>query len=248
MDALQNDNTKLEPLVKKLEYRNNEMNLTIKTLNTRISMFEKGTTPSSTHIIENVSVSDEFVSSSLTNTLNSDQAGRSKHKFVISCQALHDKISDIVFGEMEKKVDLIAKAFNNSSQSTCGDDSSAPSTSSLNTQYINTTDPKPFTGGPLFHATPPLPTHIIPPQTQKWTPPTFPIPPPGFPWYKGVSDYPPTSSHHPMPGNGQPVHHATCYCPITVTILHQEVFSRRLVPHVSHRVMTLIVPQLEVFS
>ncbi|KAH3839847.1 hypothetical protein DPMN_113284 [Dreissena polymorpha] len=65
---------------------------------------------------------------------------------------------------MEKKVDLIAKAFNNSSQSTSGDYSSAPSTRTLNTQYIITTDPRPFTGGPLFQATLPLPTHTISPQ------------------------------------------------------------------------------------
>ncbi|KAH3847519.1 hypothetical protein DPMN_089844 [Dreissena polymorpha] len=64
----------------------------------------------------------------------------------------------------------------------------------------NTTDPRPFTGGPLFHATPSPPTYIIPPQTQKWPPPAFPIPPPGFPWYRGIPDFPPARSHHSMPG------------------------------------------------
>ncbi|KAH3774194.1 hypothetical protein DPMN_175568 [Dreissena polymorpha] len=31
-------------------------------------------------------------------------------------------------------------------------------------------------------------------------PPTFPITPPGFPWYRGIPDFPLARSHHSMPG------------------------------------------------
>ncbi|KAH3735672.1 hypothetical protein DPMN_042207 [Dreissena polymorpha] len=222
LDAIQKDNCKLEALVKKLENKNNEMNPTIKTLNTRIFMLEKEIHPCTPQTSENHPVTSETATPSLTCTINLDQLGGVSSKFVTSCQTLHDKITDIVFSKIQKKVDFVASVFKNNSQTISRDDSCTSRTIFAYTQVPGTatSDAGLLTGDSLFHVTPPISTNLIPQQTPKWPPPLH-MPPPGYPVSGSIPVYPHTKVQTQLATNV-----LVLYGLITVTMRPLEAFIR----------------------
>ncbi|KAH3888584.1 hypothetical protein DPMN_012622 [Dreissena polymorpha] len=70
-------------------------------------MLEKEYHPCTPKTSENHPVKSETVTPPLTGTSDSEQLGGVSSKFVTRCQTLHDRITDIVFSEIQKRSTLL---------------------------------------------------------------------------------------------------------------------------------------------